>query len=796
MPPWTGDVIADALPAAGLPILVVDDDAAIIRTLSDILELHGYRPHTAATGGEGLRQAQRSLPALAVVDLRLPDMDGLELARRLHELSELTQVVVLTGNATMESAIAALREHSVDYLLKPVNVDHLLQVVSAAGERFQRRTVEVALRESEERYRMLFDRNPQPVWVVDRETLRFLAVNDAAVRHYGWSREEFLSMSVEAIRPEDDLPAFRAAAHNPANGVPRLWRHRTRAGKVIDVEITTHDIPFGGRPGRVVLANDVTERLAEERAMRRRAAQQAALTGFGDRALHLDDVDGLLADAAGTLARGLGVPVVALAEYRDGHAVVRAAHGLGEGARGRPIDVALGDAGERAGISTHIPGPVKPLGQIVARGAGAHEFTDDDRHFLGAMAHTVGTLMERSRTEHMMRQSQRLEAVGRLAGGVAHDFNNMLTAITGYAEMMMAAIPDADPLREDAQEILKAAGRAAALTKQLLAFSRQQVLQPRLVNLNDSVRDMENMLRRLIGEQVEMRVRLGGDLALTKADPGQLQQVILNLCVNARDAMPKGGTLTIETSNVDLDAGDGAQAVNLPGRYVMLAVRDTGTGMDAETRARIFEPFFSTKGDKGTGLGLPTVYGIVKQSGGEIWVDSEPGEGTVFKVFFPAVTGVEPTAIPPESRVAVEGGGTETVLLAEDEDPIRTLAHRVLTRAGYTVLLAGTGRDAARLAAEHEGEVDILVTDMVMPEGGGRELAAALRARQPALPVLYLSGYTESSVARKDDSGGGEGFLQKPFTTSALVAKVREMLNARRGAPQPLTNDAHRPITR
>jgi hypothetical protein len=492
--------------APPMQVLVVDDDHAILRTLADIFQLHGYAASGASTAVEGLRLAKQGPPALAVVDLRLPDMDGMELVHRLHELSELTQVVVLTGNATMESAIAALREHSVDYLLKPVNVDHLMQVVSVAGERFQRRQAELALRESEERYRTLFEHNPQPMWVFDRETLRFLAVNDSAIRLYGYSREDFLGMTIEQIRPPQDISAMRAAAHAPATGVPRNWRHRRRTGELMDVEVTTHDITFGGRPSRIVLAVDVTERLAAENAMR---------------------------------------------------------------------------------------------------------------------------------------QHQRLEAVGRLAGGVAHDFNNMLTAITGYGEMLRANLPAGDDeLQTDVTEILKAAERAAALTRQLLAFSRQQVLQPRLVSLNDSVRDMENMLRRLIGEDVQMVLRLDPALALTRADPSQLQQVIMNLCVNARDAMPGGGTLTLETASVELHPNVTAEySISAPGEYVMLSVSDTGTGMDDDTKARVFEPFFTTKGDKGTGLGLPTVYGIVKQSGGDIVVESDVGRGTTFKVYFPAVSG-------------------------------------------------------------------------------------------------------------------------------------------------------------
>ncbi len=766
-------------------VLVVDDDSALIRTLGDILRMHGYDASTAATAGEGLRLAASERPALAVVDLRLPDMDGMELVHKLHELSELTQVVVLTGNASVESAIAALREHSVDYLLKPVQVDRLLQVVSVASERWQRVRMEEALRESEERYRMLFDRNPQPVWVHDRETLRFLAVNEAAVRHYGWSRDEFMAMGggLDAISAPESVPAMLSAARTPADGVPRLFRHHRKDGSAIDVEVTSHDIPFGGRQARVVISNDVTERVAAERAMESRARQQAALADFGQRALGFDDMNRLFDEATHVVADLLDVPVSVVLEYRPDatHTTLRAAYGVEETAAGQQGTVVLRDHGVVSGLTVDIPGPMRAFGALGAHDREPRQFSQDDFHFMQALAQILGTMTERSRAEAAMRQSQRLEAVGRLAGGVAHDFNNMLTAITGYGEMLRAGLPEGDPLREDADEILKAADRAAGLTRQLLAFSRQQVLQARLVSLNDSVRDMEKMLRRLIGEDIEFVTRLDPDLRLAKTDPSQVQQVILNLCVNARDAMPHGGTLTIETANVELDAHAVAEhSITAPGQYVQLAVTDTGVGMDAETKSRLYEPFFTTKpSEKGTGLGLATVYGIVKQSGGEIWVYSEPGHGTTFKVFFPAVSSVGELAVP-AARPASSVVGSETILLAEDEDAVRRLAHRVLERAGYTVLLAGSGADAEKLARAHEGTIHLLVTDMVMPGIGGRELAERLRALRPDIRVLYLSGYTDSTVTQKGLLDAGDSFLQKPFTTDALARKVRETIDPSR----------------
>ena len=377
-----------------------------------------------------------------------------------------------------------------------------------------------------------------------------------------------------------------------------------------------------------------------------------------------------------------------------------------------------------------------------------------------------------------MRQTQKMEAVGRLAGGIAHDFNNLLTAILGSVDFLRRALGPEHPEHAETEEIQKAAVRAADLTRQLLAFSRQQVLAPKVLELDALVTNLEKMLRRLIGEDVELRFAPKAARAAVRADPGQLEQVIVNLVVNARDAMPRGGKLTIETATVDLDATYAWEHGTVePGRYVMLAVTDTGVGIDRAARARLFEPFFTTKEfGKGTGLGLATVYGIVKQSGGYIWVYSEPGQGATFKVYLPRVEpGGEPLAARPSPARAL--GGTETILLAEDEAAVRNLARRVLEKHGYKLLLAATGRDGVQLATQHAGPIDLLVTDVVMPEMGGRELAQRLAALQPGLKVLYLSGYTDDMIVRHGVLEAGVAFLQKPFTPDTLLRKIREVLD-------------------
>jgi two-component system, cell cycle sensor histidine kinase and response regulator CckA len=382
----------------------------------------------------------------------------------------------------------------------------------------------------------------------------------------------------------------------------------------------------------------------------------------------------------------------------------------------------------------------------------------------------------RRQLQDQLRQAQKMEAVGMLAGGVAHDFNNLLTIITGYSQLILNNMPPNDPSRHSAEQIIKAGERAAALTRQLLAFSRREVQELKVLDLNQLVTGLSAMLRRLIGEDVDLRLALRPDLGRVNADPGQLEQVIMNLVVNARDAMPKGGALTIETANVDLDEDYAGRHIHVkPGPYTMLAVNDTGSGMDAETQARVFEPFFTTKrSGQGTGLGLSTVFGIVKQSGGSVEVCSEPGRGTSIKVYLPRIN--QPISIESPGAGMKTRRGTETILLVEDEDMVRTLVRDALRREGYRVLDAAGPAEAQRIAESQTTPIDLLITDVVMPKLSGRELADYLSRRRPAMKVLYMSGYTDSAVVNSGILRKDVAFLQKPFTPAALADKVREVL--------------------
>jgi hypothetical protein len=502
-----------------------------------------------------------------------------------------------------------------------------------------------SLQESEEKYRLLFENNPQPMYVYDPESLRFLAVNQSAVEHYGWTRDEFLAMTVKDIRPETDVPRLIEDMARAPEGVHRagLWRHHRKDGALIDVELTEHSIPFGGQRAKLVLVNDVTER------------------------------------------RGL---------------------------------------------------------------------------------------------EERLRQAQKMEAIGRMAGGVAHDFNNLLMVISGYGELLANSMGTDDPRRENADQILRAATRAGNLTRQLLAFSRRQVAKPRVMLLNRVINGMEPLLRRLIGEDVSLVVGLDYDLGHMRADPSQIEQVVMNLAANARDAMPEGGRLTIRTENADLTADRARHCGLTAGYYVCLLVSDTGTGMDAKTRAHLFEPFFTTKAKgKGTGLGLSVVYGIVEQSGGAICVESEKGKGTTFTMYFPRVDApIEETMSLSIANVAEQGRGT--VLVVEDEAGVRELVAALLRSKGYQVMEAGNGREALEVAGAHVGIIDLLLTDVVMPEMNGNDLSEKLLTVRPDTKVIYMSGYAPQTLFRRNGLNPDAIFLQKPFQPQVLVQKVQEVLKA------------------
>ncbi len=683
-----------------MKILVVDDNTTNRKVLRVMLTASRHQVEEAADGIEALEKLRTGGFDAVFADILMPRMDGYRFCHEVRGdpgLKDLP-VIVYTSTYTSDSdeqlalsvgadsfvrkpatsaavletlervvknrpgrrapvtpvdELDVLKEYSAGLVrkLEQRNIelegarDRLAATVERLNEAIrQQKEVEEALRDSEERYRLLFEKNPEPMWVFDEKTLAFLAVNQAACRHYGYSHEEFLSMTIRDIRPAEDVPALLAqiAEESRDHEEAGVWRHRRKDGSIIEVEIVSDRLAFGGRVAQLVLAIDKTEK---------------------------------------------------------------------------------------------------------------------------------------KQLELQLRQVQKMDAIGQLAGGIAHDFNNVLTAILGYGSLLAARLASDAPARAEVEEILRASERAAALTRQLLAFSRRQVLEPVVLSVNELITNLEKMLGRLIGENMSLVTRLDPSLGNVLADSGQLEQVIVNLVVNARDAMPEGGRLTIETANVELDDAYAQRHASVqPGRYVMVAVSDTGLGMDAETQARIFEPFFTTKAKgKGTGLGLSTVYGIVKQSGGSIWVTSEPRTGTTFKVYLPRVAKSAAEGVPRPAAVP-RPLETRTVLVVEDEAAIRSLARRILERDGFRVLDAPNGREAEKVVSGNPEKIDVLLTDLVMPDMGGTELAKRLLAKRPDLRVVLMSGYTDDAVVRNDLAESGRAFLQKPFTPASLVQKVRDVL--------------------
>jgi two-component system, cell cycle sensor histidine kinase and response regulator CckA len=643
---------------------------------------------------------------------------------------------------------------------------------------FSPRAATAALHEWEERYNAIFERHPLAMLVWDSETKRFVAVNEAAVAQYGYTRDELLELTVWDIRPAEEIAHVRRIIERLPPGrhaFPGL-RHQKKDGTVFTVDVIAHDVTWNGRAARLLLAADATERTRAEMALRESEERLRLVMRASNDAVYDWDVPSGRVHWTGGEIFGYGAADehfdIAWWEDRvhpDDRARVEAT-----------LEAAVAGKAESWSEEYHFLRGDGLYAAVLDRGLIVRGLDGQPVRMIGCMA----DLTQRRRLEDQLRQSQKMEAVGRLAGGVAHDFNNVLTVVKSFSEFLLEDLDKLDPRRSDVEEIAKAADRAAALTRKLLAFSRKQVMRPESLDLNTVVVGMEKMLRRLIGEDVRIVTALDRDLLAVEADPSSIEQAILNLAVNARDAMPDGGTLTIRTKNETLERTDAAWAIR-PGRYAMLSVNDTGHGMDATTQARVFEPFFTTKPQgQGTGLGLAMVYGIVKQSGGHIWVESAPGQGTTFTLYLPQPTRMDsgpaqqatPRA-PGDPREAGTRPGGETVLVVDDEEPVRSSTRRALERAGYTVIPAADGADALRLFTEHDGAVDLVVTDVVMPGLGGRELVGRLKIMSPALPVLFVSGYTEEGVHKQGVLEPGAAYLEKPFTPEKLLRKVREVLD-------------------
>jgi PAS domain S-box-containing protein len=668
--------------------VVVVDDSAPDQRLAEILLKHaGHTVMLCGDGQVGLDLIRREHPDLIIADLITPTIDGYELARavRADKHTATTPIILQTAHyleaevrrlaaqvgvqqviikpyepqAFLDAVAKALRERPPPIPTSKAapgpefHAEHLRLVSTKLYEKVRElEATRLELDRTATKYQLLFKSHPEPMWVFDIETLRFLEVNEAAIRRYGYSREEFLAMSVKDIRPPQEVPAFLESLRTGKDlWQSGPWLHQTKDGSVVEALITSHVLTFGARPVHYVMAHDVT--------------------------------------------------------------------------------------GER-------------------------------------------------RANEQVQQAQRMESLGQLAGGVAHDFNNLLGVILNFGWFVKANLTaevergDGErwrPVLKDMERIERAAENAARLTHQLLAFARVDVVQPRPMNINSVLTELVPLLRRTLGEHIDLVASPGPDLMAVMIDSGQLSQVLTNLAVNSRDAMPKGGKLTIEAENVDVDvAYAGGRADLKPGRYVRLRVSDTGAGMDKTTLEHAFEPFFTTKPrGQGTGLGLATVYGIVKQAGGHVDVDSEPGAGTRVSILLPATDQAQ-TALEAVAS-ATPAQATETVLVVEDSDDLREIAGRILSKNGYQVMVAANGPDALEMARAFTGHIDLLLTDVIMPQMNGSELAPRLVESRPDLRVLYMSGFASTALGASGTLSADVALLDKPFTEPALLSRVRRALD-------------------
>ncbi len=600
--------------------------------------------------------------------------------------------------------------------------------------------------------------------------------NEGCTRLFGWTAEEKIGRPVNEHLPEAESAAIIAAvgAIREGRDIADEWLVSRKDGSQIWVDVRVSLIrDEQGRPLRILgLSHDISDRKRAEESLRQ--SQERLRVAIETTGLGLLDYE----LATGTVEYSPGWKrQLGYEPHEISKRIEEWESRLHPFDRERALDALRGYlAGRRSEFALefrlrHKDGSYR---WIYMQASGLR----GENGMLTRVIACHVDVTERKRLEEQFRQAQKMEAVGQLAGGVAHDFNNLLTIISGYSEILLPGLPTDDPRREMIGQIHEAGERAAALTRQLLAFSRKAVLEPKILDLNELVREHEKMLRRLIGEDVELTTTLDSALSPVKADPGQVGQIIMNLAVNARDAMPTGGKLTIETGNVTLDEAAATLYVDAkPGPYVLVAMSDTGVGMPPHVKARIFEPFFTTKGPgKGTGLGLATVYGIVKQSGGFISVHSESNRGTAFKIYFPATLGHVSTG-KSSAGIKPAANGTETILLVEDEVAVRSMVRSVLTRCGYTVLDASSGAEALGITRQYSGTIHLLITDVVMPGMSGRELVEKLALRRSEIKVLYLSGFTDDAVVRHGVLQAEVAFLRKPFTLAALTYKVREVLD-------------------
>jgi PAS domain S-box-containing protein len=769
------------MPAEPLRVLILEDvpmDAELVEYELERARIP-FQSRCVDSRDAFLEALDQFQPDLILSDYTLPRFDGMAALGLARERAPSVPFLIVTGSVNEETAVGCMKAGATDYLLKS-NLARIGPAIEAALARVQSRSekarAEEALRRSEANLRAIFNTSLQAFVLVDRDgTIQ--ALNPTAEE---WSERITGRRLREGDRIHSFIPdaadAFHRALAGEAHGAERRLREQGGAERWYE---TTH-APVVDERGAVIgvclNARDVSERKQAEQALRDSEARYRDLFDNASDLVCTTTLDGafLYVNPAWHEAMGSTDQSLAACRFLD------LVHPESRERYQELVDRAK--AGETLG---HVDLVLLTAAGVPLTLEGNISCTASD----GGSPRVRGIyrdVTERKRVEDQLRRAERMQAAGRLAGGVAHEVNNMMTGVIGFSEFLMRSLDPTDSRRTEVTEIIKAGTRAADVTRQLLAFTRQQFLRPEKLPVNVVVRDLEKMLRRVLGEDHQFDLSLDPDAGEIRADRGQLEQVLVNLMLNARDAMPDRGRVTVATGAVALDEAYAQRhdGVALPcGEYVQLSVSDTGVGMARDVQARIFEPFFTTKPvGQGTGLGLSTVYGIVKQSDGFVWVYSEPGLGTTFKIYLPRVgaAGAPPR---PASRSPVARGGAETILIVEDEDLVRALASRSLRERGYRVIEARHGVDALQQLEQHSAGVDLVISDVVMPEMGGRELARRLATLRPSLLVLFISGYTGEDVIQRGLMEPGAPFQQKPFTPDGLARKVREMLDAAPRAP-------------
>jgi len=764
-------------------VLIADDDAGLRRTLSDILKVKGYEPLPAPDGKTAIELAKKHSPAVALIDLKLGDMSGTELLREIKQLSPTTECIVLTGYASQPSAIEAVQWGAYSYLVKPYDPDQLLLTIQRSVEK---RSAELALRASERKYRLLAENVSDVIFTMDLN-MRFTYISPSIERQSGYTVEEAMAHRLENILTpesyelarkvyEEELAAEKCG-EGPAFRTRTLeLQARHKNGSTIWIEVKFNFLrDEAGKPiGILGVSRDITDRKRAEEVVKAERDKLQAL------------VDGLAGAGVGIDIVGSDYVVLfqnRVLRERFGNLVGKLCYegymGLKQPCGNCPMKAAVSKGGVRGAEAKARDGRYYQL--LCAPLPNPDGTVDRAIEIVLDVTERKAAEEERQRLQAQLLQAQKMEAIGRLVGGVAHDFNNLLTPIKGFSELSLRSVSKDDWLYENLKQIHDAAERAGKVVRQLLLFSRRQPMEFVPLDLNKTVEGLMKMLERLIGEDITINTDLAQDLRPILGDASNIEQVIMNLAVNARDAMPDGGTLTIKTENVTLTKEECRRMPeSRPGKFVRLTVADTGMGMDGYTLRYIFEPFFTTKKEGvGTGLGLSVVYGIVKSHNGWINVHSELGKGSTFEVYFPVAGTSNPPTKEEEIPLDKYRGKGEHILIVEDDESVRDFISRMLTESGYKVTSAGSLDEALRVFDRLDGKFALIFSDVVLPDGTGLELAEQLLSRKPDLGILLSSGYTNERAHIDEIRRKGVEFLQKPYSAVDLLRALRKLLDKR-----------------